>query len=87
MTDRQPISAGDTDQATSRTMAAQRVAVTAAWLADQNRKQASYTAKRAAWQTMLERREDGAEPVSVVRCQCAKCGRVLRGGAQLRLPF
>ena len=87
MTDRQIIRTGAIGKLASQRTAAPRVPVTAEFLAEQDRKQTAYSARRAAWQMMLERRADGTEAVPVIVCRCGQCGRRLRGGAQLRLPF
>ena len=87
MTDRQTIPAGATDDLAPRAITPRRVPVTAAWLAEQTRKRAAYDAQREAWHRMLEHRAQGMEPPPVIVCRCGKCGRRLRDGGQLRLPF
>ena len=43
--------------------------------------------QREGWRRMLEHRAEGTEPPPVIVCRCGKCGRRLRDGGQLRLPF
>ena len=87
MTDRPIIRAGISGPLAPRRIAAPRVPVTAEFLAEQTRRRIAYEAGRAAWQRMLEHRAEGTEPPPVVVCRCGRCGRRLRGGAQLRLPL